>query len=192
LDHHIGRILEGLEALGRADRTMVVLLSDHGEWLGDHLRLAKGYPADDPVARVPLVMRWPDGIVRPGRRVSDVVELTDVMPTVLQALGIPVPTDVQGQSLLSALRDEPLDRLDIAITEHERWTSVRSSTHHYLVHEDGRERLWDMVEDPTEHRELGQDRGQDPVVHTALTRHRCLLLQRQLQARRELPRTYPY
>lgn len=192
LDHHIGRILEGLEALGRADRTMVVLLSDHGEWLGDHLRLAKGYPADDPVARVPLVMRWPNGIVRPGRRVSDVVELTDVMPTVLEALGIPVPTDVQGQSLLSALRDEPLDRLDIAITEHERWTSVRSSTHHYLVHEDGRELLWDMIEDTTEHRELGQDRGQDPVVHTALTRHRRLLLQRQLQARRELPRTYPY
>lgn len=42
LDHHIGRILDGLESLGRADRTVVVLLSDHGEWLGDHLRLAKG------------------------------------------------------------------------------------------------------------------------------------------------------
>ncbi len=126
LDHHIGRILTGLDSLGRADRTIVILVSDHGEWFGDHLRLAKGYPADDPVTRVPLVMRWPRGVTRPGRRVEDIVEL-----------------------------------VDIAITEHERWTSVRSSTHHYVVREDGRELLWDMTQDPTEHHELahGQPLG---------------------------------
>lgn len=192
LDHHIGRILDGLESLGRADRTVVVLLSDHGEWLGDHLRLAKGYPADDPVARVPLVVRWPDGIVRPGRRVSDIVELIDVVPTVLQALGVPVPSDVQGQSLLPALRDEALHRLDVAITEHERWTSVRSATHHYVVHDDGRELLWNIGADAGEHRELVGEHPQDPTVGVALARHRHLLLQRQLQARRALPRTFPY
>jgi len=192
LDHHIGRILDGLKALGRGDRTIVVLVSDHGEWLGDHLRLAKGYPADDPVSRVPLVMRWPAGAAGPGRRVEDIVELIDIVPTVLEAVGIPVPPDVQGQSLLPALLGEPLSRLDIAITEHERWTSVRSSTHHYVVHDDGRELLWDMVEDPTEHHELTQATNPGPSVMAALNRHRHLLLQRQLQARRELPRTYPY
>ncbi|MGB3829944.1 MAG: sulfatase-like hydrolase/transferase [Ornithinimicrobium sp.] len=194
VDHHIGRILERLEQLGRAERTIVILLSDHGEWLGDHLRLAKGYPADDPVARVPLIIRWPEGIARPGRRVSDVVELLDVMPTVLDAAGLPIPTDVQGQSLLPALRGEPLRRLDLGITEHERWTSVRSSTHHYLVHEDGTERLWDIGADPTEHHELVGGGGQqaEATVQSALARHRHLLLQRQLQARRELPRTFPY
>lgn len=192
VDHHIGRILEGLQSSGRADRTIVILVSDHGEWLGDHLRLAKGYPADDPVARVPLIVRWPGRITQPGRRVSDVVELLDVVPTVLQAVGIPAPTDIQGQSLLPALRGEGLDRLDIAITEHERWTSVRSSTHHYVVHEDGTERLWDIQADPTEHREMVQDIPKNPDVEFDLARHRHVLLQRQLQARRTLPRTFPY
>lgn len=54
-------------------------------------------PADDSVARVPLVMRWPRGVTRPGRQVEDIVELVDIVPTVLQAVGIPVPTDRQGQ-----------------------------------------------------------------------------------------------
>lgn len=83
VDHHIGRILAALGQLGRADNTIVVFLSDHGEWLGDHLRLAKGYPADDPVSRVPLIFRWPAGIESPGRTVSTVVEALDVMPTLL-------------------------------------------------------------------------------------------------------------
>ncbi|CAN5450644.1 sulfatase-like hydrolase/transferase [soil metagenome] len=196
LDHHIGQILDGLEELGRAGRTMVVLLSDHGEWLGDHLRLAKGYPADDPVSRVPLIVRWPGGVNEPGRRVDDVVELIDVAPTVLEAFGVPVPTGMQGISLLPAIQGRDLQRGGIAITEHERWTSVRSSTHHYVVHEDGRELLWDMIDDPHEHHELvavESDQGSPTsTTSSALGRHRHLLLMRQIQARRELPRTFPY
>ncbi len=190
LDHHIGRILAGLEASGRASRTLVLLLSDHGEWLGDHLRLAKGYPADDPVSRVPLVLRWPSAPVRPGTTVGTVVELVDVVPTVLELVGVPVPPAVQGRSLVPALRGEPLDRLEVAVTEHEHWTSVRSATHHYLVHADGSERLWDLRVDPTEHHELVPTGG--AAVEEVLARHRHLLLQRQLESRRGLARTFPY
>lgn len=115
-----------------------------------------------------------------------------MVPTVLQALGVPVPSDVQGQSLLPGLRDETLERLDVAITEHERWTSVRSATHHYVVHADGHELLWDIGADAGEHRELVDEHPQDPTVRAALARHQHLLLQRQLQARRVLTRTFPY
>lgn len=84
----------------------------------------------------------------------------------------------------------PLDRLEVALTEHEHWTSVRSATHHYLVHDDGRELLWGVLADPTEHHELVALYG--PGVAAELARHRHLLVHRQLAARRSLPRTAPY
>ncbi|MEP7334095.1 MAG: sulfatase-like hydrolase/transferase [Terracoccus sp.] len=189
-DHHMGRILAGLRQLGREEHTLVVLLSDHGEWLGDHLRLSKGYPADDPVSRVPLIIRWPAGILEPGRRMTDIVELLDLAPTILEASGIPVPPTVQGRSLMPALKGQPLDRTAVALTEHEHWTSVRTPQHHYVLHADGRELLWDLIEDPTEHVELTAQGGRG--VDLALAGIRHLLLTRQLEARRALPRTYPY
>lgn len=84
VDHHVGRLLEALDRLGRAENTLVLFVSDHGERLGDHARLAKGYPADDPVSRAPLIARWPAAAVA-GHVEDHVVELLDVLPTVLQA-----------------------------------------------------------------------------------------------------------
>lgn len=113
-----------------------------------------------------------------------------MVPTVLELLGVPVPGDVQGRSLLPALNGAALVRSEVALTEHERWTSVRSATHHYLVHDDGSELLWDVMADPTEHVELVSWGG--PDVEAALAHHRHLLVHRQLEARRVLPRTAPY
>ena len=59
LDHHIGRILDNLEKLSLTENTIVVFTSDHGEWLGEHLRYGKGYPGHDCVSRVPLIIRYP-------------------------------------------------------------------------------------------------------------------------------------
>ncbi|MGV8968378.1 MAG: sulfatase [Cellulomonas sp.] len=188
IDHHVGRILETLERLDRADRTVVVVVSDHGEWLGDHLRFSKGYPADDPVSRVPLVVRWPRGLVEPGRRVSTIVEAVDVMPTVLDALGIPIPPSVQGRSLFSALLGGELDRIELAVTEHHGWRSVRTPTHRYVVHADGSERLFDLGESPLSE----VDVVDAPEHQAALAEIRRLVLQRVLEVERPLPRTWPY
>ncbi len=188
IDHHVGRILDTLERLGRADRTVVVVVSDHGEWLGDHLRFAKGYPADDPVSRVPLLVRWPRGLVAPGRRVSTIVEAVDVMPTLLDALAIPVPLSVQGRSLFSAVRGGELDRVELALTEHHGWRSVRTPTHRYVVHADGSERLFDVSENPLSE----VDVVEAPEHQAALAEIRRLVLQRVLEIERPLPRTWPY
>ena len=188
VDHHIGRILQTLERLGRAENTVVVFLSDHGEWLGDHLRLAKGYPADDPVSRVPLIIRWPAGVTSPGRTVSTIVEAIDVMPTLLDALGVPIPRTVQGRSLLPALRGDQLTREELGITEHAGWRSVRTRSYRYLIHADGRESLWHLDDDPHEDTDVAAS-----TAHaTALTDHRLLLLQRLLDSERPLPRSWPY
>ncbi len=122
--------------------------------------------------------------------VHTVVELLDMVPTALELVGVPVPAAVQGRSLVPALRGDRLDRLEIALTEHEHWTSVRSASHHYVVHADGTERLWDLDQDPTEHRDLVPSGGL--LVERELARHRHLLLRRQLKARRGLPRSFPY
>lgn len=188
VDHHVGRLLDSLARTGRAERTLVVVTSDHGEWLGDHGRLGKGFPADDPVSRVPLILRWPPFIQAPGRAVTTVVEMLDLVPTILEACGVPVPSDLQGRSLMAALRDHPIDRLEVAITEHDDWTSLRSPHHHYLVRSDGTERLWDLQTDPHEH----QDIAQRPEAGAVLAEHRLLLLRRLLMARRNLPRPWPY
>lgn len=175
VDHHVGRLLEALDRLGRAENTLVLFLSDHGEWLGDHARLAKGHPTDDPVSRVPLIARWP-AVAVAGHVEDHVVELLDVLPTVLQACGVPVPPDLQGTSLLGALRGEPLDGPEAAITEHDDWTSLRTADHHYLVHADGSEHLWDLGADPEEHADLAGA----PGAAGELARHRLVLLQRLL------------
>ncbi len=187
VDHHVGRLLGALDRLGRAENTLVIFLADHGEWLGDHARLAKGYPADDPVSRVPLLARWPAAAVA-GHVEEHVVELLDVLPTVLEACGVPAPPELQGASLLPALRGEPLEGPEAAVTEHEDWTSVRTAGHHYLVHADGVEHLWDLRSDPGEHVDLAAD----PAAAGEVARHRLLLLQRLLRARRTLARTWPY
>ncbi|HID55531.1 TPA: DUF229 domain-containing protein, partial [Candidatus Poribacteria bacterium] len=62
IDHHVGRILECLDGCGLTENTLVIFTSDHGEWLGEHLRYGKGMPAHDCISRVPLILRWPEGI----------------------------------------------------------------------------------------------------------------------------------
>lgn len=187
VDFHVGRLLQKLEQLGRAENTLVVFLSDHGEWLGDHARFAKGFPADDPVARVPLIIRWP-GHTTDGHIAEAVVEALDVVPTLLDACGVPAPPELQGDSLVPMLRGGELDRPEVAITEHDDWTSIRSTTHHYVVTADGTELLWDLSLDPQESEDVAAEPGQSD----ALARHRGLLVGRLLRARRTLPRTWPY
>jgi choline-sulfatase len=96
-DRVVGDLLDGYRRLGRYDRTLVVLTSDHGESLGEHRERTHGVFIYDATVRIPLVMRGP-GIV-PGVRVFSQVGLIDVMPTVLGLAGIEYPTTVEGQNL---------------------------------------------------------------------------------------------
>ncbi len=101
VDDQIGRVLEALPR-----KTIVLFLADHGEMLGDHQWIRKRSPYE-PSARIPMVMRLPQEMGIPQRHeVHQVVELMDVMPTLLEAAGAKVPETVEGRSLLPLLRDE--------------------------------------------------------------------------------------
>jgi choline-sulfatase len=99
VDYEIGRILEALEQSGRAQNTIVVFGTDHGAQLLEHGLMDKNVFFEASV-RVPLLLRYP-GRVSPSRR-DDLVEMVDVMPTLLEFCGIPIPKRVQGQSFASA------------------------------------------------------------------------------------------
>jgi arylsulfatase len=100
-DHYIGVILDHLRSLGLEQNTIVAFNADHGEMLGDHGLLFKGAYMYDEVLRVPLIIRAPNG-TRAGSRVADLVEEVDVLPTLLEMLGVPAPMGIQGKSLLNS------------------------------------------------------------------------------------------
>jgi arylsulfatase A-like enzyme len=188
VDHHVGRILTQLDEQGLTDNTIVIFTSDHGEWLGEHLRYGKGYPGDDAISRVPLLIRWPAGIISPGRTVTDLIEAVDVVPTLLECAGIQVPPHVQGQPFCPILARDDFEGRGSVLMEHASWKNLRTSRYRYLIHDDGREMLWDLVEDPGEYRDVATD----PDYAGVLAEHRQQLLQRLLAMERPLARTWPY
>ena len=111
VDDNVGRILDYLKEIGEYDDTLIVFCSDHGEQLGDHWLYGRnGY--FEPNFHVPLIVRDPRvaADAARGRIVDQFTEMIDVMPTILEALGLPVPVQCDGRSLLSFLHGEtPVD-----------------------------------------------------------------------------------
>jgi arylsulfatase len=85
-DRAFGRVLRRLDELGLREKTLVIMVSDHGDMLGDHQLLVKGGFFYDSVARVPLIMRWP-GRLPAGRSVASLVSTHDLAATALDAAG---------------------------------------------------------------------------------------------------------
>ena len=107
VDFHIGRLIAYLKEAGSYDNTLVVFTSDHGEQLGDHWQFSKfGY--FDQSFHVPLIVRTPEtgGKCVRGRRVDEFTESVDVMPTILDCLGISIPRQCDGKSLMLFCRGE--------------------------------------------------------------------------------------
>jgi len=100
VDAQIGRLLECLRASGEDERTLVVFTSDHGEHLGDHWQFAK-LSYFDQTFHVPLIIRDPRVAAAPGRggQVDAFTENVDIMPTIIEAIGLEVPPQCDGKSL---------------------------------------------------------------------------------------------
>ncbi len=103
-DVEIARLMEGLEQLGIADETLIVVMSDHGEEFVEHGHHFHGNNAYGEMMNVPLIMHWP-GVLPAGTVVEQTTESVDMMPTVLELAGITPPEAAQGQSLLPLIVD---------------------------------------------------------------------------------------
>jgi arylsulfatase len=186
VDAHVGKLLDCLEEEGLAEDTIVVFTSDHGEYLGEFLRWAKGFPAEDPVSRVPLLVRWPRGLAS-GVTVEHIVEAVDVLPSLLQWTGQAVPPQMQGIPL--PLSNDPAARTKCsAVLEHDGGKTLRTDRYRYIVWSNGTERLYDLEQEFGEYHDVATQ----SAYASALAEMRQELIQRMLRMERPLPRAFPY
>jgi arylsulfatase A-like enzyme len=159
-DGALGHVLAKLQAPDVASRTWIVLLSPYGEAHGEHGLVGHGITLYDETIRVPLVIVPPLG--RGGRTRADVVvELADVMPTILEIAGVEAPANLRGRSLLAAVDGRRLDSRE-AVAELVRESPLRVHTrtvvdpglHKSFQRQDGRSELYDLGRDGRERMNL--------------------------------------
>ena len=168
VDQEVGRVMDALRESGAADRTVVVLTSDHGESLGEHdYYFDHGEDVFEPSLAIPLVLAGPG--VPAGRRVSGFASTLDVVPTVLDAVKVSYPPELGGTSLLPMVRGESAgpDRL---FAQNDRNLSATWDRRFKLVATpvgDGRRlALYDRAQDPGETRNVSRARADDLRVQT--------------------------
>lgn len=105
-DVYLGEMLTYLETMHLLDNSIVIVTSDHGEMFGEHGQWTHRNSLYEQVLRVPLVVRA-TGIVSPGLVVSSPVQITDIVPTLLDWLGRPIPSNLQGMSLRQLAQGQP-------------------------------------------------------------------------------------
>lgn len=110
-DALFGQLLETLEATGRADDTVVIFMSDHGDYAGDHGLWTKGLPAFLTAYHVPLIARMPSGMRGgAGSMVEDKISLVDFAPTFRELAGLPADERLAGQSFVPQLKGQRAER----------------------------------------------------------------------------------
>ncbi len=186
VDAQIGRLIGYLEEAGHYDDTLIVFTSDHGEQLGDHWLFAK-YGYFDQAFHIPLILRDPRGVADParGRQVEAFSENVDVMPTMLDWLGLDVPAACDGESLLAFCNgDAPAnwrqeahwsyDFRSIVKQRAERalgltsdqcvLTAIRGERYKYVHFGALPPLFFDLQEDPWEFKNLADDPGHRGLV----------------------------
>ncbi len=168
LDMNLGRLMQALEAAGVADDTILVFTSDHGEMFGAHGRQAKLIFYEE-AARVPFLVRWPKKI--PKKTVTDTALCTpDIMPTLLSMMGLPIPSEVEGQDLSDAVLGKRSNAKDIAHmqgmgataawADGSEWRALRDHEYTYAIYrKDRSELLFNNRRDPYQLVNLAQERG---------------------------------
>jgi arylsulfatase A-like enzyme len=157
MDAMFGELLDALEATGQADNTLVLFLSDHGDYCGSHGLYLKGVPAFREAYQIPHLARWPAGIAEPGREVDAITTLADLAPTFLDLAGLPVPETVSGRSLTPFYRAEvPEDWPDAFHTQfngvelYYTQRVVATREHKYVYNGFDFDELYDLKNDPHE------------------------------------------
>lgn len=184
LDASVGRVLAALDDEGLAETTLVVYLGDHGYMLGQHGRFEK-HCSFEPAIRAPLMLRWP-GRIPQGRQSAALVELVDLVPTILEACHIPIPPPVQGRSFwplaTAATVATDAHRAAVVVEYAENEEALIRTERYKLVYCTGRReredgyttglplpgrtiRLYDLEADPEERRDLA---GRDDARIAAL------------------------
>jgi choline-sulfatase len=164
IDEQIGKIFEELERQGVYEESLIIFTSDHGDMLGDHNLWRKTY-AYESSAHIPFIVKLPKSLQRNIIKSEEkVIELRDIMPTVLDILGLPIPNTVDGMSVYPLIKGESPTWREYLHGEH-CWCYHEEQEMQYLT--DGkmkyiwlprlnREQLFDLEKDRQELLDLAQ------------------------------------
>ena len=172
IDHHVGRMVDCLRARGLYDNTLIVYTSDHGDYMGFHHLLLKGNYMYDPLVRVPLIVKFPDGHRR-GEVSDAMVSNVDVAPTLLRQAGCDVPGAMTGLDLAS---ERGRRGRDVIFAEGGAGQQVMARTRTrklLLCRDDAHSQFLDLQADPLETRNLYREparRGEIAELTEALLR----------------------
>lgn len=174
VDREIKRLVKTLQKCGILDKTLVIVTADHGESLTEHGIYFDHHGLYEPSIHVPLIFSYP-GVLPKGKRVSAFVQHVDLVPTILDLLGIDIDHELDGKSLLPLISGE-VEQLHSEVyieeSDTQRKRAIRTRDYKYsysLTAEDavcrycgrihgGHEELYDLNEDPGETQNIAEQR----------------------------------
>ena len=164
IDAACGKLLRTLEELGLDEDTVVMYATDHGDATGSHRHFEKAGTMYEEVFRIPLIIRWP-GVTEPRSTNSDFARLLDLMPTILDAAGSPMPEEIDGRSLrglCSGKTPKDWPRSTYCEFAGDVWgyctqRMVRTKKFKYVYNPFDLDELYDLESDPHELKNLAYD-----------------------------------
>lgn len=161
VDDCIGLVLDGLEKSKYKNNTIIVLLGDHGWFLGEKLRYRKTFLWEESV-RSPLIIKVP-GITKTSQCTRP-VNFMDLYPTLADLCGLPVPSHCEGRSIVPLLKKPDKKWYPSLTTMGYKNHSIRSDQYRYNIYQDGTEELYDHFNDPMEWNNLIKDPKYNKVI----------------------------
>ena len=172
-DYLFGEIIEALEAKGQLENTIIMYISDHGDYAGEHGLWCKGLPCFKGAYHIPAIIRWDQGIQNPGRSCEKYVSLADFAPTFLEAAEIDTDREFFGASLIPFFREqEPEEWRDCVYTQtngNEQYgiqRSVMNQRWKYVYNGFDYDELYDLQNDPHEMKNVIDDDANKDVVRS--------------------------
>ena len=176
IDHNVGRILTALDEIGIADNTIVIYISDHGDWLGDHGLILKGPMHYDGLLRVPMIVRGPN--VPKGKKVDEPVSTLDLGPTFFDYGQAEALQTQHGETLRPLVEGDNASR-DYAMNEWEllptragvglSLRTVRTKTHKLTIDlQSEAGEMYDLASDPDEIHNLFDDPAHQAIKDTLM------------------------
>ncbi|NOZ23651.1 MAG: sulfatase-like hydrolase/transferase [Planctomycetes bacterium] len=156
-------LYDAVDDLGIRDNTILIFMSDHGDYVGAHGLYCKGVPAFDEAVRVPFIARWPEGIENPGRVVDEFVTLCDFPPTFLEVAGLE-QNKTSGASMVPFFKSNEVDGWTQEFHTHFNGVelyytqrSVMTKEYKYVFNGFDFDELYDLKKDPYEMKNLIDD-----------------------------------
>lgn len=152
VDMAIGEVINYIKQRGELDDTLIIFSSDHGDMCGDHNSCNKHSSFYDEIMHLPLILHWPNGFGTRARRIPAMVEMVDILPTILGLCGITAPQVMSGNDYSNELLNgaDIKGRENVMAFHYPNTIMLRNKKYKYIRYSEDEEVLYDLEDDPGE------------------------------------------